>query len=197
MSADTFLTVFISSKMGELAEERRAVQNALSQFHMTGWLWETDAGARPEPIRSTYLQEVEACDIYIGLFWLGYGEYTIEEFEYARSKRKPCLLYEKTASTHQRQAKLQAFLASLQRVADSTSLTTCRFETPSQVALQVQKDVLRLLATYFQESNSSSGLASHRLQAQDGPHAPPIQITAKDKGIAINHLYGNVEQYNG
>jgi len=45
---------------------------------MYGWLWEKDAGARPEPIRSTYLKEVEACDLYIGLFWLGYGPITIK-----------------------------------------------------------------------------------------------------------------------
>ncbi len=75
------LSLFISSKMSELAKERQAVQNALSSFLLHGWLWETDAGARPEPIRSTYLTEVEACDIYIGLFWQGYGQYTIEEYE--------------------------------------------------------------------------------------------------------------------
>ena len=54
--------------MSELALDRSAVQAALSAFLLHGWLWETDAGASPEPIRSTYLAEVEACDIYIGLF---------------------------------------------------------------------------------------------------------------------------------
>jgi Domain of unknown function (DUF4062) len=80
--------------MHELAEERRAVQEALSDYHMYGWLWEKDAGARPMSIKETYLKEVEACDIYIGLFWKGYGSYTIEEYEHARRHSKPCLVYE-------------------------------------------------------------------------------------------------------
>ena len=87
------LSLFVSSKMQELADERRAVHTALAAFRMSGWIWEDHAGARPEPIRSTYLQEVEACDIYLGLFWLGYGSYTIEEFEHARAHHKPCLIY--------------------------------------------------------------------------------------------------------
>ena len=61
--------------MEELSEERYAVQAALSDYSMYGWLWENDAGARPEPVRSTYLTEVKNCDIYIGLFWQGYGPY--------------------------------------------------------------------------------------------------------------------------
>ncbi len=64
MTTNQPLSLFISSTMAELAEERRAVQSALSAYQMRGWLFEQDAGARPEPIQSTYLTEVEACDIY-------------------------------------------------------------------------------------------------------------------------------------
>lgn len=102
MTTNQPLSLFISSKMTELADERRAVQKALSKYRMYGWLWEKDAGARPEPIDSTYLTEVAACDIYIGLFWLGYGPYTIEEFECARQHNKPCLIYEKHVDTDKR-----------------------------------------------------------------------------------------------
>src|SRR5437879_2142427 len=95
MTTNQPLSLFISSKMTELANERRVLKTALFEYHMEGWLWEKDAGARPEPIDSTYLKEVEACDIYIGLFWQGYGRYTIEEYEHARTHKKPCLIYEK------------------------------------------------------------------------------------------------------
>ena len=196
MQPDKVLTVFISRKMEELAEERRAVQIALSQFHMIGWLWETDAGARPESIRSTYLKEVEACDIYIGLFWLRYGEHTINEFEYARSQRKPCLIYEKTVFTNQRQAKLQTFLDHIQRATKPDSLTTHRFETLGQIAQQVQKDIVRLLSVYFQEFNHSPLFVPHSQRAKEVSHYPQIKVEAKNKGIAINNLYGNVEQHN-
>lgn len=85
------LSLFISSKMLELIEERKAVEAALSQYKMYGWLWEKDAGAGPEAVRATYLKYVEACDLYIGLFWLGYGPYTIEEYHHARQHHKRCL----------------------------------------------------------------------------------------------------------
>src|SRR5438067_13564319 len=95
------LSFFISSKMNELAEERYAVQAALREYRMFGWLWEDQGNrATAEPVRSRFLQQVEICDIYIGLFWLGYGRYTIEEFEYAhKEKHKPCLLYIKDVNT--------------------------------------------------------------------------------------------------
>src|SRR5450759_3039855 len=94
MSSLAPLSLFISSKMQELTEERHAIQAALKDVLMYGWLWETDAGARPEPIQSTYLTEVANCDIYLGLFWQGYGPYTIEEYEHART----CLLYTSDAA---------------------------------------------------------------------------------------------------
>src|SRR2546423_25337 len=109
MTTNQPLSLFISSKMTELADERRAVQNALTEYDMYGWLWEKDAGARPEPIRSTYLKEVAACDIYIGLFWHGYGQYTIEEYEHAREHKKLCLIYEKHVDSDQRDPQLKTF----------------------------------------------------------------------------------------
>src|SRR5450432_227735 len=66
MTINQPLSLFISSKMAEMQKERYTVQEALAAYRMHGWLWEKDAGARPEPIQSTYLKEVEACDIYIG-----------------------------------------------------------------------------------------------------------------------------------
>jgi hypothetical protein len=152
MTSNQPLSLFISSKMQELAVERRAIQTALNAYKIAGWLWEDDAGARPEPIRSTYLKEVEACDIYLGLFWRGYGPYTIEEFAHARRHNKPCLIYEKHEGVEQRSPELTTFLTDLQRVNNSDGLTIYRFQTPEQLAAQVQVDVMRLLTTRFRES---------------------------------------------
>ena len=146
------LSLFISSKMAELAEERQAVQRALKNYHMYGWLFEKDAGARPESIQQTYLEEVASCDIYIGLFWQGYGEYTIEEFEKARALHKPCLIYEKHVALEQRDPQLTTFLHSIQQVTDPRGLTVRRFQTASELADQVSQDVLHLLITDFRKS---------------------------------------------
>lgn len=137
MPPDQPLSLFISSKMQELADERRTIQRALKEYKMYGWLWEEDAGAQPEPIRSIYLKEVEACDIYIGLFWLGYGPDTIEEYKHARTHNKPCLIYEKFVDIENRNPELSTFLHTIQQVAIPDGLTVYRFETSVQLAKQV------------------------------------------------------------
>ena len=194
MTTNQPLSLFISSKMTkELADERRAVKEALAEYRMYGWLWEDDAGARPEPINSTYLTEVEACDIYIGLFWLSYGPYTIEEFEYARKLKKPCLVYEKHVDIAKRDPKLQTFLDDLQRVKSDEGLTVCHFEKTAQLAEQVQNDVMRLLTTVFRES---------RQQPSNSPASPApapgttISISATNGGMAFYNNSGNINQTN-
>jgi len=152
MSTNQPLSLFISSKMEELAEERRAVQAALSDYRMYGWLWEDDAGARPTPTRATYLKEVDSCDIYIGLFWLGYGPYTIEEYEHARQYSKPCLIYEKHVEMDRRDSHLTQFLKQIEAVDNPAGLTVRWFTTAEELARYVQEDVIRLLTTIFRES---------------------------------------------
>jgi hypothetical protein len=152
VTTDHPFSLFISSKMTELADERRAVQAALSQLpKFCCWLWEDNAGARPEPIRSTYLAEVEACDVYIGLFWKEYGSYTIEEFNHARLQHKPCLIYEKYVDVDQRTPHLSEFLESIQQMEAPDGLAVCRFTTPEALAEQVKNDVLRLLFTTLRQ----------------------------------------------
>lgn len=152
------LSLFVSSKMTELADERRALKEAISRSafapYIITWLWENDAGARPEPIRSTYLAEVEACDLYIGLFWSGYGPYTIEEFDHARLHHKRCLIYEKRVDVDKRSPELTAFLKRVEQVENPEGLTVCWFTTPKELGEQVQKDVMRLLISTLRKKFS-------------------------------------------
>src|SRR5262245_9542982 len=91
------LRAFISSRMGELAAERAALKAALSRLRGHAWEFEEPdgAGAQPQSIRRTYLDELQQADLYIGVFWSGYGEYTEDEYRHAVLWRKPCLFYEK------------------------------------------------------------------------------------------------------
>ena len=73
------LRVFVSSRMQELEPERTAIKAALNELHIDGWVFEKDAGARPQGIQQTYQQELDSADLYIGLFWRDYGDYTIDE----------------------------------------------------------------------------------------------------------------------
>jgi len=185
MTTNQPLSLFISSKMQELIEERRAVQDALSDYHMNGWLWEKDAGARPESIRHTYLKEVEACDLYIGLFWLGYGPYTIEEFEHARVHKKPCLVYEKHEDVERRDPQLKAFLERIGKVDNPKGLTICWFKTTEELAGRVQADVVHLLTESFREKQQA---------ASQLPKS--IAITADHGSVAAYKIEGNITLNN-
>ncbi|MDQ2886275.1 MAG: DUF4062 domain-containing protein [Chloroflexota bacterium] len=188
MTTNQTLSLFISSKMQELAAERRALQKALATYLMKGWLWEDDAGARPEPVRSTYLTEVEACDIYIGLFWHGYGPYTIEEYNHARHLHKPCLVYEKYVDVAKRDPQLASFLKQIEAATNPEGLTVRRFTTPEELASFVQEDVQRLLTTTFRNSRKQPSK-----EVKPSPH---ISMRADRGGITVYNNPGTISQQN-
>src|SRR5947207_2076544 len=127
------LQVFVSSKMQELAPEREAIKSALSSLHVDAFVFESDAGARPGTIRETYLQELADSDLYVGLFWNSYGDYTIDEFESARAANKDCLIYEKREAIEGvRDPALQTFLNRLEKV--EAGLTMHRFHRLDELA---------------------------------------------------------------
>jgi tetratricopeptide (TPR) repeat protein len=149
----TRLTVFVSSKMKELAEERQIIKHALDELEVNAFVFEADAGARPGSIRSTYLDELESSDLYVGLFWNGYGEWTQDEFNQARKMRKDCLLYEKRTEIDERDPRLQAFLDIHNKV--QPGLTIRWFEQPDQLAEFVKEDVADVLAKGYRRSRRS------------------------------------------
>src|SRR5262245_31797540 len=138
MSVDR-LRVFISSKMAELREERKLVKAALDDLRVDAWVFEQDAGARPDSIQHTYLAEVGDADLYLGIFWKGHGDRTIEEFEHARRLGKDCLIFEKRTELDGRTSALQDFL---DRISDVDSgLTPHWFESAAELAEAVSRDV--------------------------------------------------------
>jgi len=68
---DRRLRVFVSSTLGELAEERRAVSRAVSALRLTPVMFEV--GARPYPPAEVYRAYLAQSDVFIGLYWQRYG----------------------------------------------------------------------------------------------------------------------------
>ena len=77
------LGVFVSSAMQELKAERQIIKLVLEELKIDAWVYESDAGARDQNTRTTYLQELKAADLYIGVFWKRYGPFTIDEYRQA------------------------------------------------------------------------------------------------------------------
>lgn len=146
------LTAFISSKMKELATERQVAKKALAQLQIDAWVFEDDAGARSETIQQAYLSELANCDLYIGVFWKGYGEYTIEEFNFARELGIPTLIYEKRADLDDpvlRDERLQAFLDRISEV--ESGLTIKWFKTHEEFGKYLREDIPGWVADVVRE----------------------------------------------
>jgi predicted ATPase len=68
---DQRLRVFISSTLGELADEREAARASVEQLRLTPVMFEL--GARPHPPRALYRSYLEQSDVFVGVYWQRYG----------------------------------------------------------------------------------------------------------------------------
>src|SRR6478736_7399860 len=115
---DQRLRVFVSSTLGELAAERRAVSRAITALRLTPVMFEL--GARPYPPRDLYRAYLAQSDVFIGLYWQRYGQAApgmqmsgLEE-ELVLSRGLPGLLYVK-APAPDREPRLAALLAGVRQ----------------------------------------------------------------------------------
>lgn len=109
------LDVFVSSKMLELAPERKALYELIPKLGqglvtLRPWVFEFTAPASEKSIRETYLKYLKGSALYIGLFWNAHGEWTIDEFERAAEWQIDRHIYVKNVDNDKRDAKLTKFL---------------------------------------------------------------------------------------
>ncbi len=105
--------IFLSSVQKELAEERQALKtfilnDALLRQFFDVFLFE-DIPASDRRPDNVYLEEVDRCDLYIGLFGDSYGTEglhglspTEEEFDRATKAAKPRIIFVKSESASRR-----------------------------------------------------------------------------------------------
>src|SRR6266436_8616089 len=94
---DQRLQVLVSSTLGELAGERRAVARAIAALRLTPVMFEL--GARPHPPREVHRAYLAQSDVFVGLYWQRYGwiapgmEISGLEDEFELARGMPRLLY--------------------------------------------------------------------------------------------------------
>lgn len=115
------LRIFVSSVQKELADERRAVRDfvasdPLLQRFFTSFLFE-DLPARDRRAEAAYLDEVDRCDVYVGIFGSEYGfedadglSPTEREFDRATLHGKERLVFVKGADDRHRHPKMLALV---------------------------------------------------------------------------------------
>ncbi len=114
-------SIFISSVQKELAEERRAIKafvegDAMLRRYFTAFLFE-DLPAADRRSDEVYLDEVDRCGVYVGLFGNDYGyegkggaSPTEREFDRATLRGKPRLVFVKGADDKQRHPKMRSLV---------------------------------------------------------------------------------------
>ena len=118
------LRIFISSVQGEFAEERAALRDYIRGDPLLRRFFEVflfeDAPATDRRPDQLYLDEVERCDIYVGLFGFDYGNEddegispTEREFDHATAVGVHRLIFMKTADD-ERHPKMQALIGKAQ-----------------------------------------------------------------------------------
>src|SRR6266487_1924171 len=141
--------VFVSSTLDELAPERAAAREAITQLRLTPVLFES--GARPYPPRELYRAYLGQSDIFIGLYWQRYGwvaptmQVSGLEDEYQLAGTKPKLIYIKTPAPD-REPRLQALL---DRIRSEDVASYQKFATPEELRERIANDLALLLTERF------------------------------------------------
>jgi len=191
---DRRLRVFVSSTLGELAEERRAVSRAISALRLTPVMFE--AGARPYPPREVYQQYLAQSDVFIGVYWQRYGEPPAgarvsgleEEFEL--SGDLPRLLYVKAPSPD-REPRLTDLLA---RIQEEASVSYRHFRTPAELGRLVRDDLAVLLSERFAAAGGrAAGGAPTPAGARSSGRLPVSTTSLFGRERAIDEVAGLVE----
>ena len=173
---DQRLRVFVSSTLGELAAERRAVARAISALRLTPVMFE--AGARPHPPRELYQAYLAQSDVFIGLYWQQYGQIAPGmqvsglEDEFDLSAGLPRLLYVK-APAPDRQPRLAGLLSRIRQEASYR-----HFGTPAELNRLVRDDLAVLLSERFAAARPAAAGTAPSLASSRDPRPLPVSVTS-------------------
>ena len=192
---DRRLRVFVSSTLGELADERRAVSRAIEALRLTPVMFEL--GARPYPPREVYQQYLAQSDVFIGLYWQRYGQPApgmqvsgLEE-EFDLSGALPRLLYVKAPAAG-RDPRLGDLLA---RIQDGASASYRHFRTPAELGRLVRDDLAVLLSERFAAAAGQAATAVPSPAGARGPRPLPVSTTSLlGRERAVGEVAGLLER---
>lgn len=165
---DQRVRVFVSSTLDELAAERAAARQAITQLRLTPILFES--GARPYPPRELYRSYLAQSDIFVGIYWQRYGwiapsmQLSGLEDEYQLASDKPKLIYVKTPAPG-REPRLQTLL---DRIRADGGVSYQKFASPDELRDHLANDLAQLLTERF----ASPPQAAAPTRARPAPLSP-------------------------
>src|SRR6516162_5428359 len=147
---DQRLRVFVSSTLRELAPERQAVRDAVTNLRLNPVMFEL--GARPHPARQVYRAYLAQSQIFVGIYWQSYGwvapgeQVSGLEDEYRLSAELPRLIYVKSPAPG-RDPRLTDMLG---RIRDDDRVTYQPFADAAELQRLVENDLAVLLSERFE-----------------------------------------------
>lgn len=157
LTPDQRVRVFVSSTLGELAEERKAVRTAIDQLHLTPVMFES--GARPYPPRSLYLAYLRQSHVFVGIYGERYGWVAPDmdisglEDELQHAGDLPKLLYVKRPGAG-REPRLTAMIEGLQQDAGTSYKS---FSSAEELGSLLAEDLAVLLTERFAATGPVEG----------------------------------------
>lgn len=153
--------VFVSSTWLDLQPERAALQNALHRMEEMRFVGMEFFGNRPDDTHAASIDQVDACDVFIGVIGFRYGS-GITEAEYRRARELglPCFIYfkdhaafhpELTDDDPAAAAKLDVFKAGLMR-----EHTVKSFPSPAELAANATADLHNWIAARWVSSEAAA-----------------------------------------
>ncbi len=151
--------VFVSSTWLDLQPERAALMAALQRMEEMRFVGMEFFGNRPEDTHDTSIDQVDRCDLFVGVIGFRYGSGITEaEYRRARALGLPCFLYFKRAADlrpeltdgdAERAEKLAALKAELLR-----SHTVKEFGAPEELAANATADLHNWVAAQWVTSEA-------------------------------------------
>jgi predicted ATPase len=180
---DQRLRVFISSTMEELAAERRAVRDAVTQLRLVPVMFEL--GARPHPARDLYRAYLAQSQVFVGVYWQSYGwvapgqRMSGLEDEYVRSAGLPKLIYVKN-SAPDREERLSRML---DRIMTDGDVSFKEFSDAGDLRPLVENDLALLLSERFEMTGPTDTADQPRAGALPTPATPMVDRRHEAKAV--------------
>jgi predicted ATPase len=175
---DQRVRVFVSSTLGELADERVAVRDAVEGLRLVPVMFET--GARPHPPRELYRAYLAQSDVFVGVYWQRYGwvapgeEISGLEDELRLAGDRPRLLYIKEPAP-EREPRLTGLIREFQ---SDDRASYKRFRSAEELTRLVGDDLAVLLTERFIAAGAPTDPGVPTAGGWPRPAAaPPVPLT--------------------
>lgn len=150
------ITVFVSSAMRELENEREVIQDVFGEMNVNASLFELLPAMSQAPFEA-YIDEVRECDIFILLLWKSLRPAVYDEYEEAIRTNKPILIIIKSLiDNEERSTEAREFIKGLSDGFDGESSSAKKaifknYRTLAEFRSVVRDSIKTELAKYYGE----------------------------------------------